>query len=71
MAAKTISINPAPVLTLWAAVVAERLGFEENEARSLGKALAGPTAQSNPLRGSLVGATRGAVLDTLCGYGLG
>ena len=25
---RTISINCAPVLTLWAAVVAERLGFE-------------------------------------------
>lgn len=28
----TISINRAPVLTLWAAVVAEQLGFERNEA---------------------------------------
>jgi hypothetical protein len=46
MASKTISINRAPVLTLWAAVVAEQLGFNENEALTLGKALAGPTAQS-------------------------
>ena len=30
MTAKTISINRAPVLTLWAAVVAERLGFDEH-----------------------------------------
>ena len=31
MATKTISINRAPVLTLWAAVVAQRLGFNEDE----------------------------------------
>jgi hypothetical protein len=47
---RTISINRAPVLTLWAAVVAERLGFDENEALSLGKALAGLTAQSKGRR---------------------
>src|SRR6266436_5951244 len=45
MALKTISINRAPVLTLWAAVVAERLGFDRDEALSLGKAVAGLTAQ--------------------------
>jgi hypothetical protein len=45
MESQTISINRAPVLTLWAAVVAERLGFDEDEALSLGKALAGLTAQ--------------------------
>jgi hypothetical protein len=39
-----------PVPTLWAAVVAERLGFGENEALSLGKALAGLTAQSKGRR---------------------
>jgi hypothetical protein len=50
MAAKTISINRAPVLTLWATVLAERLGFDENEALSLGKALAGLTAQSKGRR---------------------
>ena len=31
---RTLSINRAPVLTLWAAVVAERLGFEREEALS-------------------------------------
>src|SRR6516164_8010462 len=45
MAKQTISVNRAPVLTLWAAVVAERLGFDEDESLSLGKAFAGPTAQ--------------------------
>jgi hypothetical protein len=43
---KTISINRAPVLTLWAAVVAQRLGFNEDEALTLGKAVAGLNAQS-------------------------
>jgi hypothetical protein len=39
-----ISINRAPVLTLWAAVVAERLGFDPDEALTLGKSVAGLTA---------------------------
>ena len=46
----TISINRAPVLTLWAAVVAQRLGFRWNESLSLGKALAGLNAQSKGRR---------------------
>jgi hypothetical protein len=46
----TVTINRAPVLTLWAAVVAERLGFEHNEALTLGKAVAGLTAQSKGQR---------------------
>jgi hypothetical protein len=37
-------INRAPVLTLWAAVVAERLGFEWEEALTLGRAVAGLNA---------------------------
>jgi hypothetical protein len=45
-----ILINRAPVLTLWAAVVAERLGFKHNEALSLGRALAGLNAQSKGRR---------------------
>jgi len=50
MTVKTILINRAPVLTLWAAVVAERLGFARDEALSLGKALAGLNAQSKGRR---------------------
>jgi hypothetical protein len=46
MANKKIKINRAPVLTLWAAVVAERLGYEEDTALTLGKAVAGLNAQS-------------------------
>ena len=43
-ATQTIKINRAPVLTLWAAVVAERLGFERATALSLGQAVAGLSA---------------------------
>ncbi len=45
-----VTINRAPVLTLWAAVVAERLGFDPDEALTLGKAVAGLTAQSKGQR---------------------
>jgi hypothetical protein len=46
----TILINRAPVLTLWASVVAERLGYSRGEALSLGKAVAGLNAQSKGQR---------------------
>lgn len=38
--AVVIKINRAPVLRLWAALVAERLGYEWEEALTLGRALA-------------------------------
>lgn len=41
-----LKINRAPVLTLWAAVVAERLGFNRDEALTLGRAVAGLNAYS-------------------------
>ena len=50
MTEQLILINRAPVLTLWATVVAERLGFDQTEALSLGKAVAGLTAQSKGQR---------------------
>lgn len=46
MAAKTVTINRAPVLTLWGAVVAERMGYDRDAALTLGKAVAGLNAQS-------------------------
>jgi hypothetical protein len=46
MPSRTICINRAPVLTLWAVVLAERLGFDQEEPLTLGKALAGLNAQS-------------------------
>ena len=39
-----LTVNRAPVLTLWAAVTAQRLGFEWEEALTLGKAVAGLNA---------------------------
>ncbi len=39
-----VTVNRAPVLTLWAAVVARRLGFDEDEALTLGRAVAGLNA---------------------------
>jgi hypothetical protein len=45
-----IKVNRAPVLTLWASVVAQRLGHGEAESLTLGKALAGLNAQSKGRR---------------------
>jgi hypothetical protein len=42
----SVMINRAPVLTLWAAVVAEMLDFEYDEAFTLGRAVAGLNAYS-------------------------
>lgn len=52
--ASTVSINRAPVLTLWAAVVAERLGHDRDAALTLGKAVAGMNAQAKARRLKLV-----------------
>jgi hypothetical protein len=41
---RRVTVNRAPVLTLWAAVVAERLGFAREEALTLGRAVAGLNA---------------------------
>src|SRR4030042_3282604 len=48
--ANTIKINRAPVLTLWGVIVAERVGYKQDEALTLGKAVAGLTAQSKGQR---------------------
>jgi len=45
-AGQTVTINRAPVLALWATVVAERLGFSRDESLSLGKAVTGLNAQA-------------------------
>jgi hypothetical protein len=50
MSERHLLINRAPVLTLWAATVSERLGFARDEALSLGKAMAGLNAQSKGRR---------------------
>lgn len=41
-----LAIGRAPVRTLWAPVAAERLGFDRDEALSLGRAVAGINAYS-------------------------
>jgi hypothetical protein len=50
MSTHTVTINRAPVLTLWASVVAERLGYDHEAALTLGKAVAGLNAQSKGRR---------------------
>jgi hypothetical protein len=54
MATHTVQINRAPVLTLWATVVAERLGYDREAALTLGKAVAGLNAQSKARRLGMV-----------------
>ena len=43
---KAIEVNRAPVLTLWAAVVAECLGHDRETAITLGRAVAGSSARA-------------------------
>lgn len=50
MTTTAILVNRAPVLTLWAAIVAERLGHPRATALTLGKAVAGLNAQSKGRR---------------------
>ena len=45
-AAEPIKVNRAPVLTLWAAVVAERHGHPRDTALTLGRAVAGSAART-------------------------
>jgi len=45
-----IRINRAPVLTLWGVIVAERLGFDRDEALTLGRAVAGLNAYSKGVK---------------------
>src|SRR5512143_445044 len=50
MTKKIVKINRAPVLTLWAVIIAERLGHDHAAALTLGKSLAGLNAQSKGQR---------------------
>jgi hypothetical protein len=45
-----ILVNRAPFLTLWASIVAGRLGYDADEALVLGRAVAGQTAASKGKR---------------------
>jgi hypothetical protein len=55
MGRRTVTVNRAPVLTLWAAVVAARIGFDWEAALTLGRALAGLNAQSKGRRLGIYG----------------
>src|SRR5258706_9900731 len=61
---QSIQINRAPVLTLWAAVVAERLGYDAEEALTLGRAGAGlnarPKARALGITGTTARSKRGS-----------
>jgi hypothetical protein len=48
--ASIIEVNRAPVMTLWVAIVAERIGYDEDAALTLGRAVAGVNAQSKGRR---------------------
>jgi len=55
MPSNTVLVNRAPVMTLWAAIVAERLGYDRDAALTLGKAVAGLNAQSKGRRLGIYG----------------
>jgi hypothetical protein len=50
MTTDKIKTNRAPVMTLWAAIVAERLGYDEEAALTLGQAVSGLNAVSKGRR---------------------
>src|SRR3954447_20557834 len=65
-----IRINRAPVLTLWAAVIAERLGFDRATALTLGQAVAGhhrTTARAGGRAGRPAGRGRAELCVDLLG----
>jgi len=60
---RTITINHTPVLTLWAAVVARRLGFGRDEALTLGRAVAGLSTYSRGVSVGLLAPSPKAIKD--------
>ena len=58
--AMPLEINRAPVLTLWAAMVAERLGHPADTALTLGRAVAGSAARLNARKIGREGAQGGS-----------
>ena len=71
MSEDTIAVNRAPVLTLWGAVVAERLGHERDTALTLGRCLSGLNAQSKGRMIGVFGPPKGAGGETPSKTGLG
>jgi len=68
---QTVRINRAPVLTLWAAVVAERLGLDPDAALTLGRAVAGLNAYSKGVSLGLFEPSSRAVDERLQKLGAG
>ena len=60
-ASPPIRVNRAPVLTLWDAVVAERLGHPPETALTLGRFVAGSSARAKARRFGIVEETEEAV----------
>ncbi len=60
-----ILVNRAPFLTLWASVVARRLGYAPDEALTLGRAIAGQTAAAKAVRLGLAARRPAAVRDEI------
>jgi len=60
MLEQNVTVNRAPVLTLWGAVVAARLGYAWEEALTLGKAVAGLNAQAKGRRLGIYGTPKAA-----------
>ncbi|TDH64270.1 hypothetical protein E2C06_02725 [Dankookia rubra] len=67
MATTPIRVNRAPVLTLWAAVVAERLGHPPETALSLASAVAGTAARAKARRLGLAEEHAGDAADRPAG----
>jgi len=59
MAGSKVMINRAPVLTLWAGIVAEQMGYEHETALTLGKCVAGLNAQSKGRMLGIFGSPKG------------
>ncbi len=59
MATRAVTVNRAPVLTVWGAVVSQRMGYDWEEALTLGKAVAGLNAQSKGRRLGIYGPPKG------------
>jgi len=59
VSANKVTINRAPVLTLWGAVVAERLGYDRDAALTFGKCLSGLNAQAKGRRLGIFGPPKG------------
>ena len=53
----TLRINRTPVLTLWASVVAEKIGLPHNTALTAGQAVAGMTAHAKGVRLGIIAET--------------